>query len=69
MITHLSQISRQILIAFKGAGIATYGIGKINDIFSGQGLDDGVHTTSNVDGMEKQLKQSNRTAADLFSPI
>lgn len=40
----------------QGAGIATYGIGKINDIFSGQGLDDGVHTTSNVDGVEKTIE-------------
>ena len=33
----------------------TYGIGKINDIFSGQGLDDGVHTVSNVDGMNQTI--------------
>ncbi|WP_179396037.1 phosphopentomutase [Lacticaseibacillus absianus] len=39
----------------QAAGVATYGIGKINDIFSGQGLDDGVHTTSNVDGMDQTI--------------
>lgn len=39
----------------QAAGVPTYGIGKINDIFSGQGLDDGVHTTSNVDGMEQTI--------------
>ena len=38
------------------AGIATYGIGKINDIFSGIGLDDGVHTVSNDDGMVQTIK-------------
>ncbi|MHA3065130.1 phosphopentomutase [Lacticaseibacillus saniviri] len=37
------------------AGVPTYGVGKINDIFSGQGLDDGVHTTSNVDGMNQTI--------------
>lgn len=37
------------------AGIATFGIGKINDIFSGVGLDDGVHTTSNEDGMNQTI--------------
>lgn len=38
------------------AGIATYGIGKINDIFSGIGLDDGVHTVSNDDGMVQTIE-------------
>lgn len=37
------------------AGVATYGIGKINDIFSGVGLDDGVHTVSNEDGMNQTI--------------
>ena len=39
------------------AGVATYGVGKINDIFSGQGLDDGVHTVSNEDGMNQTIAQ------------
>ncbi|WP_155287867.1 phosphopentomutase [Lacticaseibacillus zhaodongensis] len=45
------------------AGVPTYGIGKINDIFSGQGLDDGVHTVSNHDGMEQTIAavKSDRT--------
>lgn len=45
------------------AGVPTYGVGKINDIFSGQGLADGVHTVSNEDGMNKTiaLAESNRT--------
>ncbi|KRM71360.1 phosphopentomutase [Lacticaseibacillus brantae] len=37
------------------AGVPTFGIGKINDIFSGQGIDAGVHTTSNVDGMNQTI--------------
>ena len=41
------------------AGVATYGVGKINDIFSGQGLDAGVHTTSNHDGMVQTIKLVN----------
>ncbi len=40
----------------QAAGIPTYGVGKINDIFSGQGLDDGVHTTSNHDGMVQTMR-------------
>ncbi len=38
------------------AGVSTYGIGKINDIFSGVGLSAGVHTTSNADGMVQTIK-------------
>ncbi|WP_203623935.1 MULTISPECIES: phosphopentomutase [unclassified Lacticaseibacillus] len=41
----------------QAAGIPTYGVGKINDIFSGQGLDDGIHTVSNEDGMNQTIKQ------------
>ncbi|MFD1431596.1 phosphopentomutase [Lacticaseibacillus yichunensis] len=40
----------------QAAGVPTYGVGKINDIFSGQGLDDGVHTISNDDGMTQTIK-------------
>lgn len=45
------------------AGVPTYGIGKINDIFSGIGLDDGVHTVSNDDGMVQTIEavKSERT--------
>ena len=45
------------------AGVPTYGIGKINDIFSGIGLDDGVHTVSNDDGMVQTINavKSDRT--------
>lgn len=50
------------------AGVPTYGVGKINDIFSGQGLDDGVHTTSNVDGMNQTIDAIKRGQEGLFSP-
>ena len=45
------------------ACVPTYGIGKINDIFSGIGLDDGVHTVSNDDGMVQTINavKSDRT--------
>lgn len=35
----------------QAAGLKTIGIGKINDIFSGQGLDEVYHNESNADGM------------------
>ncbi|WP_076460485.1 phosphopentomutase [Limosilactobacillus caccae] len=34
------------------AGYDVIGIGKINDIFSGQGIDKGYHNESNMDGMD-----------------
>ena len=33
-------------------GVTTIGIGKINDIFSGEGIDQGYHNESNMDGMD-----------------
>ncbi|KRM93103.1 phosphopentomutase [Lentilactobacillus senioris DSM 24302 = JCM 17472] len=33
-------------------GVHTVGIGKINDIFSGQGIEEGYHNESNMDGMD-----------------
>ncbi len=37
------------------AGKTVYAIGKINDIFAGQGISEYVYTSSNGDGMEKAL--------------
>ncbi|WEV42557.1 phosphopentomutase [Bifidobacterium sp. ESL0682] len=34
------------------AGFKTIGIGKVNDIFSGEGIDEGYHNQSNMDGMD-----------------
>ncbi len=36
-------------------GLAVHGIGKIEDLFAGQGLSSAVHTESNRDGLEKTL--------------
>ncbi|MBM7617411.1 phosphopentomutase [Weissella uvarum] len=37
----------------QNAGISVIGIGKINDIFSGEGINEGIHTESNMDGMDQ----------------
>ncbi len=37
------------------AGLRTYAIGKINDIFDGAGVSEAVHTISNEDGMDKTI--------------
>ncbi|MDM7516537.1 phosphopentomutase [Lentilactobacillus sp. TOM.63] len=36
----------------QAAGVHTIGIGKINDIFSSHGIDEGYHNESNMDGMD-----------------
>jgi phosphopentomutase len=37
-------------------GVPTYGIGKIEDLFTGRGLDRAVHTEGDTDGLEHTLK-------------
>ncbi len=37
------------------AGLPVYGIGKIEDLFAGQGLTDAVHTEGDADGLEQTL--------------
>lgn len=44
---------KTVLNLVQDAGIDTLAIGKINDIFSGQGIKEGWHTVSNEDGMER----------------
>ncbi|GEO74450.1 phosphopentomutase [Levilactobacillus namurensis DSM 19117] len=36
----------------QSAGVHVVGVGKINDIFSGHGIDEGYHNESNMDGMD-----------------
>ena len=38
------------------AGFEVIGVGKTNDIFSGKGIDTGIHTESNDDGMTKTIE-------------
>ena len=45
-----------MLDALVDAGYDTYGIGKIYDIFAGQGIQHTQRITSNVDGMEKTIE-------------
>ncbi|MDO5100116.1 MAG: phosphopentomutase [Eubacteriales bacterium] len=44
-----------MLDALQQAGYATYGIGKIYDIFAGQGISHSQRIRDNVDGMEKTI--------------
>lgn len=40
----------------KEAGLTVYAVGKIRDIFNGQGITKSVHTDSNMDGVEKTIE-------------
>lgn len=42
-----------VLDIMKSSNYDVIGIGKINDIFSGRGITNGIHTSSNDDGMNK----------------
>ncbi|OFS01476.1 phosphopentomutase [Lactobacillus sp. HMSC068F07] len=44
-----------VLDLLNANGVSVCGIGKINDIFSGRGIDSQVHTTSNLDGLNQIL--------------
>ncbi len=44
-----------VLDFLKEAGMMVYGVGKIEDIFVGQGLTGAVHTQDNMDGVDKTV--------------
>jgi len=44
-----------LLDSIKDAGLMTYAVGKIEDIFVGQGITTAVHTQDNMDGVDKTL--------------
>ena len=44
-----------VLDAVKEADLPVVGVGKISDIFSGQGLTESIHTEGNADGLDKTL--------------
>lgn len=44
-----------LLDELKAQGMSVYGIGKIEDLFSGRGVAKAVHTESNRDGLEKTV--------------
>ena len=42
----------------QGAGVPTYGIGKINDIFAGEGITKALKSKSSVHGMEQTIREA-----------
>jgi phosphopentomutase len=52
----VSPTGRTILDHIHDIGQTVYGIGKIHDIFNGQGIDTSVHITGNQDGITKTIE-------------
>lgn len=56
----LTPTNDTVLDRLKAANFDVLGVGKINDIFSGHGITEGWHTTSNMDGMDRTIAQADR---------
>jgi len=52
----VSPSGKTVLDSVKDSGMVTYSIGKIKDIFNGQGVSISVHTESNMDGVDKTIE-------------
>lgn len=48
-----------VLDKVKASGKKVYAVGKISDIFNGQGVTDAVHTDNNMDGVDKTIEAMN----------
>jgi phosphopentomutase len=55
-----------ILSLLHGSGCRVSAVGKIEDIFAGQGITEAVHTSGNPDGMEKTLELMRRGGGGLI---
>jgi phosphopentomutase len=59
-----------ILDVLTRSGIPVLGIGKINDLFAGRGVNQAVHTISNLNGLEETLKAiQNDTRGLIFTNL
>jgi phosphopentomutase len=52
----VSPSGKTILDRVKESGMVVYAVGKIRDIFNGQGVSISVHTENNMDGVDKTLE-------------
>ncbi len=61
----LSPPNKTLLDYITEAGLSVFAIGKINDIFAGQGIGEYIYTKSNSDGMKKSLTALSRECEGL----
>lgn len=52
----LAPFSRTVMNELKDSGFSVIALGKINDIYNGEGVTDATRTTDNMDGMDKLVK-------------
>lgn len=52
----LKPVSKTVLDVAKENGYEVLGVGKIHDLFAGEGLTASVHTESNMDGIDKMIE-------------
>lgn len=53
-----------VLDRLKEAGLMTYAVGKIEDIFAGQGITQAIHTISDMDGVDKTVSAMAETRGE-----
>lgn len=60
-----------VLDRLKDAGLMVYAVGKIEDIFAGEGITDAVHTEDNMDGVDTTLDamRSRRERGMIFTNL
>ena len=62
----LKPFGRTVLNALKDAGYEVISVGKINDIFVGEGITEALHSDSSVHGMEQTIELMNRDFTGLI---
>jgi len=62
----VSPPKKTMLDLISASGREVYAIGKISDIFNGQGITDSVHTKSNKDGVEKTIEAMKKNIEGLI---
>lgn len=62
----LKPTGKTVLDLTKENGMQVVGIGKIHDLFAGEGLTDSIHTENNLDGIEKTVEQIKRSFSGIL---
>lgn len=62
----LKPTQKTVLDLTKEKGMQVVGIGKIHDLFAGEGLTDSIHTENNLDGIEKTIEQIKRSFSGIL---
>ncbi|SJZ51059.1 phosphopentomutase [Mycoplasmopsis verecunda] len=63
---YANQPRPMILNELQKAGIEVIGIGKINDIFVGQGISEAIHSDGDMDGMDKTIELAEQDGENKF---